>query len=124
VRYDLPMRRILIILSTLMLLVILAGCGQPPVKTDAQLGLNEQQASGRRVFRAYCASCHNAYSTAGSRGPSMDGLFRKRFLPSGLPANDRFVEQTIAGGRGMMPGFGGALAQQQLADLMAYLHTL
>jgi mono/diheme cytochrome c family protein len=112
------------ILSIAMAAAFLAACGNAPPKTDAELGLNAQQAQGRRVFQAYCASCHHAYSSAGSKGPSLKKLFKKRYLPSGLPTNDRFVEGTIVSGRNMMPGFGGALTEQQLNDLMAYLHTL
>ncbi|HEX4001788.1 MAG TPA: cytochrome c [Candidatus Acidoferrales bacterium] len=100
-----------------------AGCGDPN-RTDAELGLNAQQAAGRQVFQHYCAACHNAYSSSGSKGPSLKKLYEKQFLPSGLPANDRFVEQTIVNGRGMMPPQGDALSQQQLDDLVAYLHTL
>lgn len=92
--------------------------------TDAQLNLNPQQARGRQIYNADCASCHYAYSSAGSQGPSMQGLFKKKFLPSGLPVNDRFVRQTIVSGRGMMPPVGARLTSQQLDDLMAYLHTL
>ena len=103
--------------------MLATGCGDPN-RTDAELGLNAQQASGRRVFQRYCAACHNAYSSSGSKGPSLRKLYRKQFLPSGLPANDRFVEQTIVNGRGMMPPQGDALDQQQLDDLVAYLHTL
>ncbi len=76
------------------------------------------------MFEIYCAACHYAYSSSGSKGPSMKRLFKKQFLPSGLPASDRFVEQTIVGGRGMMPPTGGAITDQQLEDLLAYLHTL
>jgi len=93
-------------------------------ETDAQLGLNAQQSAGRVVFQNYCAACHYAYSSSGLKGPGLKGLFRKKYLPSGLPANNRFVEQTILSGRGMMPAQGGALTDQQLSDLMAYLHTL
>jgi mono/diheme cytochrome c family protein len=113
-----------ILLMSALLLVPLAGCASSKPKTDAELGLNPQQASGRQVFQSYCSSCHHAYSSAGSTGPSLKGLFRKKYLPSGLPANDRFVLQTITGGRGMMPGFGGTLDEKQIGDLLAYLHTL
>ena len=106
------------------LAIFAAGCGDPKPKSDAELGLNAQQASGRRVFEHYCAACHNAYSSSGSKGPSLKKLYKKQFLPSGLPANDRFVEQTIVNGRGMMPAQGDALDQEQLDDLVAYLHTL
>ncbi len=104
--------------------ILASGCGDPKPKTDAELGLNAQQANGRQVFDHYCAACHNAYSSSGSKGPSLERLYRKQFLPSGLPANNRFVEQTIVNGRGMMPPQGDALDQEQLDDLVAYLHTL
>jgi mono/diheme cytochrome c family protein len=110
------------------LLALVAGCGEPAPKTDAELGLTVQQASGRRIFERDCAACHNAYSSSGSKGPSLKGLYKKQFLPSGLPANDRFVEQTIVSGRGMMPALSdpitGQLSDQQLDDMVAYLHTL
>ena len=52
----------------------------------------------------------------------MKGLFKKEYLPSGLLANDQFVETAILHGRKMMPAT--ALPKQQLDDLMVYLHTL
>ena len=104
--------------------VFAAGCGSDRVKTNAELGLNDQQAAGRAIFDHYCAACHNAYSFSGNKGPALKNLFRKQYLPSGLPANDRFVGQTIEGGRGMMPRFGDALTPDQFDALMAYLHTL
>lgn len=104
--------------------LFVAGCGNDRVKTNAELGLNEQQAAGRAVFDQYCSACHNAYSASAKKGPGLKGLFRKKFLPSGLPANDRFVRQTIGGGRGMMPEFGGSLTQDQMDELLSYLHTL
>lgn len=124
------MRRTLSLLPAFALFALvglLAACGGNNGKsqmTDAQLGLNPQQARGRQIYNTYCSSCHYAYSSAGSQGPTMQGLFQKKFLPSGLPANDRFVRQTIVGGRGMMPPVGANLSPQQLDDLIAYLHTL
>lgn len=102
-----------------------AACGPDLSKeSDAQLGLNAQQASGRQVFEQRCAQCHYAYSSASLHGPGLKRLYRKKYLPSGLPANDRFVEQTIVNGRGMMPAAGLDFTRQQLEDLIAYLHTL
>jgi mono/diheme cytochrome c family protein len=101
------------------------GCGgDPSSKTDAELGLNTQQASGRRIYQRTCAACHDAHSVPGQNGPSLKGLFKKTFLPSGLPANERFVRQTILNGRNMMPAAASGLTQQQLDDLLAYLHRL
>jgi mono/diheme cytochrome c family protein len=124
VQYDYDLKPSVTILAWGILLVLAVGCGEPAPKSDAELGLNAQQSNGRRVFERYCAACHNAYSSSGNKGPSLKHLFRKEFLPSGLPANDRFVEQTIVGGRNMMPAMSDAITQKQLDDLMAYLHML
>lgn len=118
-------RRILTGLCVPLLLVLAAACGRDPsTETDAQLGLNAQQAAGRRIYNLRCAGCHKAYSSRGSQGPGLKHMFAKRYLPSGLPANDRFVERTIINGRGMMPAAGYTLSDEELRDLLAYLHTL
>jgi len=103
---------------------LLTGCRSDQPKSDAELGLTVQQAAGRQIFGKTCGTCHQAYSSSGSKGPSLKGLFKKQFLPSGLPANDQFVERTIMGGRGMMPPLGDVLSQDDLRALMDYLHTL
>ncbi len=106
------------------LLLVAIGCSKPSPKSDAEIALNAQQSRGRRIFERDCLACHSADSSSGTSGPSLRHLFRKQFLPSGLPATDRFVEQTVVGGRNMMPPLGEPLSRQELDDLMAYLHTL
>lgn len=54
----------------------------------------------------------------------MHDLFKKQFMSSGIPANDERVSDIILLGRAKMPGFQQKITQQQLADLLAYLHTL
>ncbi|HEY4959830.1 MAG TPA: cytochrome c [Candidatus Limnocylindrales bacterium] len=115
--------------SILLVLILVAftalmGCDSEPRKSDAELGLNPQQAQGRRVYDARCAECHYAYSKRDLRGPSLHGLFQKPFMSSGIPANDDRVTDIILLGRAKMPGFQQKLTQQQLTDLLAYLHTL
>lgn len=106
------------------LIILLAGCStDDSTKSDAELGLNSQQASGRHIYQQSCYPCHDAHSVPGENGPSLKGLFQKSFLPSGLPANERFVRQTIVNGRNMMPAAGANFTPQQLDDLLAYLHT-
>jgi mono/diheme cytochrome c family protein len=100
------------------------ACDSEPRKTDAELGLTPQQAQGRRVYDARCAECHYAYSTHDLRGPSLNGLFKRPFMKNGIPANDERVTDIILMGRAKMPAFQQKLTQQQLDDLMAYLHTL
>ncbi len=103
----------------------LAGCGKDPAKmTDAELGLSPQQARGRKAFNIYCMSCHPAYSSSGNKGPGLKKVLKKQYLPSGLTATDEHAEQSILRGRGMMPRFGDQLDDQEMQDLMAYLHTL
>lgn len=92
--------------------------------SDAELGLNAQQARGRHVYNVYCLACHPAYSSHGDKGPGLKGLYGKPYLPSGLTSTDEHVEQSIVRGRNMMPRFGDSLEPQDLNDLIAYLHTL
>ncbi len=55
----------------------------------------------------------------------MKHIFKKQYLPmSGMPANDERVTDVIKMGRNKMPGFGQELTQEQINDLLAYLHTL
>ncbi len=102
----------------------LLGCDTQVRKSDAELGLNPQQAQGRHLFDRYCGMCHDAYSSRSLRGPSLEGLFRKQFMPSGTPANDDRVREVITIGRSKMPSFGRVFNEQQMDDLLAYLHTL
>jgi mono/diheme cytochrome c family protein len=112
------------VFASLLTLLVLVACDAEPRKTDAELGLNPQQAAGRRVYDARCAECHYAYSKHNLRGPSLNGLFKKQFMTNGIPANDDRVTDIILMGRAKMPAFQNNLTQQQLGDLMAYLHTL
>src|SRR5579864_1548167 len=117
-------RSVLLICGAVFLVFFLSGCEAQRRKSDAELGLNPQQAAGRRVFDNYCARCHEAYSSRGLQGPSLEHMFTKDYLPSGLPANDARVTEVIQYGKSKMPSFGNVLTQQQVKDLLAYLHTL
>ena len=106
-------------------ILLVTGCDVQRRQSDAQLGLNSQQAAGRRIYDHYCDRCHAPYSSRGRQGPSMRGVFKNRYLSlSGLPANDERVSEIIRAGRGKMPGYSQVLSQQQIEDLLAYLHTL
>ena len=101
------------------------GCEVERRRSDAELGLNPQQASGRRIYDAECDRCHQPYSTRGRKGPGLKGVFQHHYLSlSGLPANDERVSDIIRLGRNEMPGFSQKLSQQNIEDLLAYLHTL
>jgi mono/diheme cytochrome c family protein len=106
-------------------LVALAGCDVERRKSDAELGLNPQQAAGRKLYDNYCDRCHEPYSSHGKKGPSLKGVFKRQYLSqSGLPANDERLTDIIKYGRAKMEGFGQVMTEQQIKDLLAYLHTL
>jgi mono/diheme cytochrome c family protein len=112
-------------LSALYVLTLFAGCDVQRRKSDAELGLNPQQASGRKIFDAECDRCHRPDSTGGKKGPGLQGVFRHPYLPiSGLPANDERVADILRLGRKEMPAFRQKLSPQEIEDLLAYMHTL
>ena len=41
-----------------------------------------------------------------------------------MPANDDRVSDIVRMGRNKMPAYSQVLSQQQISDLLAYLHTL
>jgi mono/diheme cytochrome c family protein len=106
-------------------LLALAGCDAERRKSDAELGLNPQQADGRKLYDNYCDRCHEPYSSRGKKGPSLKGVFKKQYLSiSGLPANDERMTDIVKNGRAKMEGFRQVMTDQQIQDLLAYLHTL
>jgi mono/diheme cytochrome c family protein len=114
-----------LLLSGAALLLVCSGCEVERRRSDAELGLNPQQVAGRRVYDQHCGRCHEPYSTRGKNGPGLKGVFKKDYLPlSGLPANNDRVGEIVLYGRSKMPAFNQAMDQQQLQDLLAYLHTL
>src|SRR5215469_12643815 len=102
-----------------------SGCEVERRKSDAELGLSPQQAAGRHVYDQYCDRCHAPYSSRGRQGPSLQGIFQKPYLRmSGMPANDQRVGEIIRLGRNKMEGFRNVLSDEQINDLLAYLHSL
>ncbi len=117
-RYAVPF-----ILTALFLTTV--ACEVERRKSDAELGLNPQQASGRHIYDQYCDRCHAPYSSRNRQGPSLKGMYKRQYLPqSGMPANDDRVGDIIRFGRNKMEGYGQVLTPEQIQDLMAYLHTL
>jgi len=112
--------------SVLILAVLaLARCDVERRKSDAELGLNPQQAAGRQLYDNYCDRCHEPYSSRGKKGPGLKGVFKQQYLSlSGLPANDERMTDIIKNGRAKMEGFRQVMTDQQIQDLIAYLHTL
>ena len=113
------------VIAALFTILVLTGCDVERRQSDAELGLNPQQASGRKIYDNYCDRCHRPYSTKGKKGPGLKGVFQNKYLPqTGLPANDERVTDIIRNGRPDMPGYSQVLSSQDIQDLLAYMHTL
>jgi mono/diheme cytochrome c family protein len=107
------------------LMFVIAACEKPErLRSNAELGLNEQQIRGRQVYDLRCGACHEPYRDKDLNGPSMVHVFKKQYLPSGMRASDERVTDVIMMGKPKMPAFGGVLTPDQLQDLLAYMHTL
>ena len=117
--------RVTVIFGVVLASAMFSACDVERRKSDAELGLNAQQAAGRKIYDAKCDRCHEPYSTRGKKGPGLKGMFQNKYLSlSGLPANDERVTDIIRLGRNEMPGFSETLNSQDIQDLLAYLHTL
>jgi mono/diheme cytochrome c family protein len=97
--------------------ICLSGCHAAPALTD-------QEAAGKHLYQVRCAHCHEDNDLALKKvPPDLHGIFDRRTLPSGAPATDAAVRQNVLTGKGMMPGFAGRFTPDQMAALLAYLHT-
>jgi mono/diheme cytochrome c family protein len=99
----------------------LAGCrALPPSKPEAQW--TAQEARGAIVFNQKCARCHHPTTTRPLNGPGLQALTKEKSMPSGAPPTDERLAYVIQHGRNNMPA--ASLTDQQMSDLLAYLHTL
>jgi mono/diheme cytochrome c family protein len=99
------------------LCLALADCHLAP-------SLTPKEAEGKHLYQVRCAHCHEDNDLALKRiPPDLHSIFTRKTLPSGVPATDAAVRQNVLKGKGMMPGFSGRFTDEQLAALLAYLHT-
>jgi mono/diheme cytochrome c family protein len=98
-----------------------SGCHDlPPSKPASEWTASE--ARGAEVFQVNCMRCHNPTTTQAKQGPGLQAITKVKAMPSGAPPTDERLTATILHGRGIMPA--AALNDDELRDLLAYLHTL
>jgi mono/diheme cytochrome c family protein len=98
--------------------IVLAGCH------SSSPSLTPQEAEGKHLYLVRCAHCHEENDLGLKKiPPDLHGIFARKTLPSGIPATDEAVRQNVLAGKGMMPGFAGRFTDEQMAALLAYLHT-
>ncbi len=101
--------------------ISLNGCRSlPPSKPQSQWTIEE--ARGAQVFQQRCTRCHNPTTTRPLNGPGLQAITKIPAMPSGAPPTDERLTQTILHGRLNMPAT--QVTDDQLSDLLAYLHTL
>ena len=103
------------------LAVAVAGCRSLPPSKPAELWTPEE-ARGAQVYQLKCARCHYPTTTHGLPGPGLQALTKVKAMPSGAPPTDERLTNVIVHGRNMMPAT--PLTDDQMSDLLAYLHSL
>lgn len=104
-------------LAASILSLALAGC-------HVQSALTPQQAEGQHLYAVHCAHCHEDNDLAlKPPPPEIHAVLLRAKLPSGIPASDAVVRHQIVYGKGKMPSFSGRFTEEQMAALLAYLHT-
>ncbi len=99
----------------LLLLWMLAACDKP---------LSQSEADGKDLYEIHCYECHDENQLELKKPPpKLHNLFTQSTLPDGTtPPSDAAIRQVILGGKRTMPAFNGRLTDEQLADIIAYLH--
>jgi mono/diheme cytochrome c family protein len=97
------------------LLLWVPGCSKPLTQTEAD---------GKDLYEIHCYECHDENQLGLKKvPPKLHDVFSAHFLPDGTtPATDAAVRQVIVYGKRTMPPFNGRLSDDQIADLIAYLH--
>jgi mono/diheme cytochrome c family protein len=120
--YEFQMRTSLFSVSAVFLAcVALTGCRSLPASKPEALW-TVQERSGAIVYQQKCARCHYPTTTRPLNGPGLQALTKVKAMPSGAPPTDERMTAVILHGRNMMPAI--QLSDDQLNDLLAYLHTL
>ena len=88
---------------------------QEPAAVAAPAGADDARvANGRDLFSSWgCTSCHALADakSSGDVGPRLDGG----------NLTEAFIVGRVTNGQGAMPGFGGQLTDQEIADIAHYI---
>ena len=105
---------------TLVAVVTLATVGGVTAHQDERA---RKTSAGQRLFQQ-CSGCHSAETSERKVGPSLKGLFQRRELLNGTPADERSIRLKIKKGGDGMPSYERILSTKELDHLIAYLKSL
>lgn len=88
--------------------------GHYAASRDDALAESPAAKAGRSLFLKNCAHCHGQ-DARGDEGPDLHGLNR---------SDDWIAQRIRTGVKGQMTAFGEKFSQDDIADLISYLHTL
>ena len=81
--------------------------------------------TGQRSISSAVLHCHeNPPPDLLKEPPKLRGIFSSKTLPSGAPATDEQVRKVIIEGLGTMRAFYKRVKDDDVRDIIAYLHTL
>jgi mono/diheme cytochrome c family protein len=116
-----PAHTIILALLTGAAAIGLGGC-RPLPESKPEALWTVQEGRGAALFQLKCARCHHPNTTRPLNGPGLQALTKVQSMPSGAPPTDERLTNVILHGRNNMPAT--PLTQDQLSDLLAYLHTI
>lgn len=99
-----------------LLLSFLTACGDELTRTDDILALDGDVSEGQVLFEANCAGCHGEDGRSGSIGINIVSHVGHH--------GDGYLVDLLLDGRDGMPAFGESLSDQEIADVISFLHTL
>lgn len=86
-------------------------------------GLAAAQNSGADTYKAKCLVCHGP--TGDGKTPAGQAMKAASFSsPEVTKQSDADLAAVIRKGKGKMPAWKGALTDDQIKDVLAYIHTL
>jgi mono/diheme cytochrome c family protein len=107
-----------LLLSALLALLSSTACASKEQLSNAEL-------EGQWLYESHCAECHeNPQPDLREQPPNLHGLFLRKSLPSGAPATEEQVRETIIEGRGTMPAFDRRLREEDVKSLDKYQRKL
>ena len=101
----------------------LSAIGCKPSRPEDTRPFTAQEQRGQRLYNSACLTCHRVDSEGPLNGPGLKNVYKKKYFPSGAPANDERMTEVIKKGRRQMPAFPD-LTDQEIADLIAYMKRI